>query len=148
MGLRVVPITFKAAKEYIKVHHRHLKNVVGTKFCIAVQDEVGLRGVAVVGRPVARGADDGFTVEVNRCCTDGTANACSMLYGAARRVAKELGYKKILTYTLSSESGSSLRAAGWVKTKRVPGRSWSCPSRPREDKAEIIDKIRWEAELR
>jgi len=77
--------------------------------------------------------------------TDGTRNACSMLYGAAWRAAKALGYRKLITYTLASEPGTSLRAAGWSVVGEVRGRSWSCASRPRVDKHPLQDKLRWEA---
>lgn len=103
-----------------------------------------MRGVAIVGRPVARGADDGWTAEVTRCCTDGARNACSMLYAAAWRAVRALGYRKLITYTLAAEGGGSLRAAGFRVVGEVAGRSWSCPSRPRVDTVPHQDKLRWE----
>jgi hypothetical protein len=103
-----------------------------------------LHGVAIVGRPVARHLDNGWTVEVNRTCTDGTANANSMLYGAAARAARALGYRRLITYTLKSESGASLRGAGWHVVGERDGRSWSCPSRPRTDKHPLEAKLLWE----
>jgi hypothetical protein len=84
------------------------------KFCLGVAIVDTLVGVATVGRPVARHLDDGYTLEVNRTCTlDGTPNVNSMLYGAAWRAAKALGYRRLITYTQEGESGASLRAAGW-----------------------------------
>ena len=56
-----------------------------------------------MGRPVSRYLDDGLTLEVNRLCTTGAENACSMLYGAAARAARAMGYQKIITYTLDTE---------------------------------------------
>jgi hypothetical protein len=88
--------------------------------------------------------DDGFTAEVTRCCTDGTRNACSMLYRAAWRAARAMGYRKLITYTLAEEGGASLRASGWRIVGEVTGRSWSCPSRPRVDKHPTQGKLRWE----
>lgn len=82
-------------------------------------------GVAVCGRPVSRKLDDGFTVEINRLCTDGTYNACSLLYGACCRVAKEMGYKKIITYILESENGASLKASNFVCEGRAGGKKWN-----------------------
>ena len=95
--MQIKPITFKAANEFVRLYHRHHKPVVGCKFCLSVADEAGLQGVAIVGRPVARMLDDGTVLEVNRLCTNGAPNACSMLYSAAARVACELGYARIIT---------------------------------------------------
>ena len=112
----------------------------------AVIDGSGkVRGVCTVDKPVARALNDGYTVEVTRVATDGARNACSMLLGGARRAAFALGYAKIVTYTLSIEGGASLRGAGWTREADVKGRSWSCPSRPRDDKHPLIDKVRWSA---
>ena len=108
----MVPVTHAVANEFVRRFHRHNKPTPGCIFCVGVADDQ-LRGVAIVGRPVARMLDDGLTVEINRVCTDGTRNACSMLYGAARRVAKSLGYARIITYTLPEEGGASLRASGF-----------------------------------
>jgi hypothetical protein len=145
--LRVVPITFRDANEFVRKFHRHHKPVVGCKFCIAVSDREKIVGVAIVGRPVSRVLDNGVTLEVNRTCTNGTPNANSMLYGAARRVAKALGYHRLLTYTLPVESGASLRAAGWICAGAAGGGSWGCPSRPRTDKAPTEKKLKWEVAL-
>ncbi len=128
MKLMVTPIDFAEANAFVSAHHRHHNPVVGMKFCLAVSDEHGVHGVALVGRPVARGSDNGYTLEVNRCCTDGTGNACSMLYGAAWRAAKALGYRRLVTYTLPEEGGASLRAAGWKLLGERGGGSWSCES--------------------
>ena len=100
--------------------------------------------MVIVGRPVARGRDDGLTLEVTRLCTDGAKNACSFLYGAAARAGFALGYKRIGTYILQSEEGVSLRAAGWKMISEVKGRSWSCQSRPRVDKHPTQGKLLWE----
>jgi len=145
MGLEVVPISFKEANEFIKRYHRHHKPSVGCKFCVAVADNGMVCGVATVGRPVARGLDDGWTLEVNRTCTNGKRNANSMLYGAAWRVARALGYKKLVTYTLPSESGASLRGAGFKVVAKTKGGSWNCKSRPRVDTHPLQGKLRWEA---
>lgn len=104
-------------------------------------------GVVMLGRPVARAFDDGWTAEVTRLCTDGTPNACSLLYGAAARAAKAMGYRRIITYTMPEEGGASLRASGWRAVGETSGRSWTCPSRPREDHHPISPKTRWEREL-
>lgn len=143
---QIVPLPLAEANAFIARHHRHHSVVVGAKFCLGVADHaMRIRGVAVVGRPVARGLDDGLTLEVTRVATDGAKDACSSLYGAARRAAFALGYLRLVTYTLKSESGASLRGAGWRVVGEVRGRSWSCASRPRVDKHPTQDKLRWEA---
>ena len=105
--MEIRPITFKAACDFVNKNHRHHRATVGCKFCIGLYENEEVIGVAICGRPVARRLDDGRTCEINRLCTDGTRNACSMLYGACCRVAKEMGYKKVITYILESENGSS-----------------------------------------
>lgn len=143
--LTIVPMELVDANAYVALHHRHHLPVVGHRFSVGVTDEHGtLRGVAIVGRPVARAADGGWTLEVTRLATDGCPNACSALYGAAWRAARALGYRKVITYTLASEPGTSLRAAGWRVVGEVKGRSWDCPSRPRVDRHPTTDKFRWE----
>ena len=113
--MKIAPITFREASEYINRFHRHHRATVGCKFCISVMDDTGqIHGVAVCGRPVSRRYDNGYTLEVNRVCSDGTRNVCSMLYGACCRIAKEMGYKKVITYTLVSENGASLRASNFT----------------------------------
>lgn len=104
-------------------------------------------GVCVIGQPVSRMLDDGWTLEVLRSCTDGTKNVNSMLYGAAWRAAKALGYRRLVTYTLPSEGGVSLKAAGWRLVGQAGGGTWSRPSRPRVDLHPTQVKLRWEAPL-
>jgi len=121
---------------------------VGSIFNVAVVDEDGLvRGVATVGRPVARMLCDGFTLEVNRVATDGFPNACSFLYGAVSRVARSLGYNAIVTYTLPEEGGASLRAAGWVADRQVRGSGWVHSGEVRSNDWPLGDKLRWRREL-
>lgn len=147
MSLSITPIDFAEANAFVAKYHRHHKPMPGCKFCVAVSDETGtVRGVAMVGRPVARNSDNGYTLEVNRVCTDGARNACSMLYGAAWRVAKALGYRRLITYTLPVEGGASIRAAGWKLLGERGGGNWNVPSRPRIDTAEMLrgQKLLWE----
>jgi len=145
--LTVTPINLDEANAFVSQHHRHHKPVPGAKFCVAVSEDDVVRGVAIVGRPVARMSDTGFTLEVNRCCTDGARNACSMLYGAAWRAARALGYLRLITYTLPEEGGASLRASGWKCIGERGGGNWNCKSRPRIDTAELLQgqKLLWEA---
>jgi hypothetical protein len=148
MGLHLVPVTLKDANEFVLMWHRHHNPKVGHKFSIGVANSDGiLVGVAIVGRPVARYSDDGLTLEVNRTATDGTKNANSMLYGAAWRAAKAMGYQRLITYTQDGESGASLRGAGWLPIAvREPRGGWSTPSRPATTRHPIgIQRTLWEA---
>lgn len=147
-ALSIVPATLAEANAFVRQHHRHHKPVPGHKFSLAVVDEAdAVRGVAIVGRPIARRLDDGLTLEVNRVATDGCPNACSALYGACRRAAFALGYRRLITYTLPEEGGASLRGAGWKcigLAGKTDGKGWSCPSRPRVDTHPLQRKLRWE----
>ena len=131
--LKVVPITLRAANAYVAEHHRHNLPTNGHKFSVAVEDDGRLCGVAICGQPVARKLDDGKTIEIRRVCTDGTRNACSILYGAAAKAARAMGYKRVVTYTLISEPGTSLKAAGFINAGLAGGVSWNMPSRPRSE---------------
>ena len=111
--MNVIPITFKTAYDFVSQHHRHHKPTVGCKFCIGLESEGKLVGVAVCSTSVAWHYDDGFTCEINCLCTDGTKNACSKLYGACCRIAKNMGYKKVITYILETEKGTSLKASNF-----------------------------------
>lgn len=129
--MRVVPLTFRMASEFVSKFHRHNKPPRGCKFCIGVEESGDLVGVAQCGRPIARAFDDGLTLEVNRTCTNGRNNANSMLYGACRKIAKAMGYHRIITYTQADETGASLRAAGFVKVKDLKARpDWASSSGP------------------
>ena len=146
MSLMLTPISREEANEFVRLHHRTHGPVVGHKFAVAVSDEAGeVRGVAIIGRPVARRMDEGWTLEVTRVATDGARNACSMLYGAAVRAAWALGYQRLITYTLPEEGGASLRAAGWTCVERTRGGSWNRASRPRVETNLQQPKLRWEA---
>lgn len=148
--LELMPCDYATAKQFVGENHRHNKPPAGHKFSIACYDGGRLCGVCMVGRPVGRFLDDGLTLEVNRCCTDGTYNACSMLYGAACRAAKALGYKRIITYTLESEPGTSLRASNWTCDGSAGGKRWTGG---RYEMFEQIEmqlgemKVRWHKDL-
>lgn len=138
----IKPISFREAKEFNKLYHRHNPDVVGCKFCLSCWDDDQLVGVAICGRPVGRYLDDGITCEINRLCTDGTYNACSVLYGACCRVAKAMGYHKIITYTLQSEPGTSLKASGFTCEGEAGGTHWTGKRNKGQDiPAEM--KTRW-----
>ena len=147
MSLSVQPITFAEACAFIRMHHRHHDPPVGWLFGCAVNDGSKVVGVATVGRPVARMLQDGYTAEVNRLCTDGTPNVASMLYGACWRAAKALGYRRLITYILAEEPGTTLKAAGWRYVGQRGGGSWHTPNsgRPRVDTHPTGQKQLWEA---
>src|SRR3990167_8830739 len=142
--LELQPITYKEACVFIDEWHRHHLHPQGWKFGIACNDGEKVVGVVTVGRPVARHLDDGWTLEVTRNCTDGSKNAASFLYGAAWRATKALGYKKLITYTLASEPGTSLKASGWKNVGSAGGGTWNNKSRYRVDKHPLQEKIKWE----
>jgi hypothetical protein len=144
-ALHLQPITFAEASAFVALHHRHHKPPTGWLFGTAVSNGERVVGVAMVGRPVARMLCDGYTAEVNRLCTDSTPHAASMLYAACWRAARALGYRRLITYILDSETGTSLRAAGWRLVGQAGGGSWHCPSRPRIDTAPLGQKTLWEA---
>lgn len=146
--LTVVPVTFDIACKFVQMWHRHHQPPVGHKFSLGMASEDGvLRGVAIVGRPVARHFDNGQTLELTRSATDGSVNVNSALYAAAWRAAKALGWRRLISYTQSGESGSSLRAAGWQVIAERPAKpGWDRPSRPRDMLGtEWIARTLWEA---
>ena len=142
--LEIVPITLRKANEFVTQYHRHHKASIGHKFSIGVNDNGKLVGVCICGRPVSRYLDDGKTLEVNRLCTDGTKNACSILYGAAFRAAIAMGYKKVITYILESEPGTSLKAAGYKCEGKAGGLEWNGRSKPKNENQYPHEmKTRW-----
>lgn len=145
MSLRIVPVNHQQANQFITDWHRHHRPAPGYKFAVGAALGDTLVGVATVGRPVARLLDDGLTAEVTRVATDGTAHACSALYGACWRAAKAMGYARALTYTQDGESGASLRAAGWVNTARRAARpGWDVPSRRRNNQRYLpVERLLW-----
>lgn len=143
-ALFVQAIGQKEAAAYVAKFHRHHRAPSGSLFQIGLNDGENLIGVIIVGRPVARLLDDGNTCEVTRCCTDGTMNACSLLYSRARKAAFSLGWSKIITYTLPEEGGASLRASGWVCVGEAGGGSWTRGTRVRADDHPLCKKLRWE----
>lgn len=145
--LRIVPMKHADANEFVRRLHRHNRPTLGAIFCVGVADDA-VRGVAIVGRPVARHLDDGATVEILRVCTDGARNACSKLYGACRRIAREMGYSRVITYTLPDEGGASLRASGFRCEGEAGGSGAMWGNRPGRAMDQIGDdmiggKWRW-----
>lgn len=142
----LVPVTFRQACALVAAYHRHNSPPRGMKFVLGVAAHGELVGVATVGRPAARHLDDGYTAEVTRTCTDGTPNTNSMLLGAARRAARVMGYRMLITSTQVDEYGASLRAAGFVRVAELPARpGWHTPSRPRRRTSrDHVARVRWE----
>lgn len=143
--LSLQPLPLAEANAFVAAHHRHHIPVVGHLFSIGLNDGERVVGCAIVGRPVARMAQDGYTAEVTRLCVlDGFPNACSKLYAASWRAARAMGYRRLITYTLASESGASLTASGWRLIGEAGGGSWHRDNRPRVDKHPTQTKLRWE----
>jgi len=147
--MRIIPITINKANVFVNQFHRHNKKTTGGKFAIGAYDEeLGLVGIAIVGNPIARNLMDGLTAEVLRTCVrpDAPKNTNSFLYGACRRIWQTMGGMRIITYTLQSESGSSLKGAGWNPTAETKPGSWNREGRRRYEQPIYKEvKIRWEA---
>lgn len=146
--MKVTPLTIRSANESVGAWHRHNKPVHGARWAIGAEHDGVLIGVAIVGRPIARKLDDGKTAEIVRVavCDGAPKNACSFLYGACRRIWFSMGGTKVITYTLQSETGASLRGADFREAGRTDGGSWSRPSRERGTQdVQLLPKIRWES---
>lgn len=141
--LEIRPCHIRDARDYVKEYHRHNIPPVGGKFAVSCYDGDRLCGVAIAGRPVSRFSDNGKTLEILRCCTDGTKNACSKLYGAVCRIGFDMGYERIITYTLESESGASLRASGFQFDGKAGGAHWTGKRRREYYIAPEEIKCRW-----
>ena len=139
----IVPLSLKEAQAFVNAHHRHHKQPQGHKFSVGLKINERLIGVIIAGRPVSRHLDDKLTLEVTRCCVlDGFKNAVSKLYSSVCKAAKAIGYRKVITYTLVEETGSSMKAVGFEKEAFSKGGSWSCSSRIRKDRRPITPKYR------
>lgn len=152
-NLEVVPVPWREARAFVAQHHRHCPPPAGWRYGAGVLNGSQLIGVIIVGRPVARAIDHRQVVEVNRLCVrtdipqDLTWNACSLLYGWAAREAKKRGFKRVITYTMEHEPGTTLRAAGWKVDGTVRPKVWSTPARPRAQRSPTVAKTRWCREL-
>lgn len=150
MNLELVPLSLREANDFVEQYHRHNGRTTrdGGKFAIGAGTENGLAGVAIVGRPLARLLNDGYTAEVLRLCVqpEQPKNVCSMLYSACWRAWRAMGGRKLVTYTLQTESGASLRGAGWKIVGEVKGGAWHRENRAREWQPIYGQKkFRWEA---
>lgn len=145
--LKIVPLELRELNELVSNWHRHHKPVQGHRFSIGViETSTGeIVGGCSVGRPVARRINPKEVLEVTRLVTNGAKNACSILYAAAARIGKELGYKKIQTYILETESGHSLMVSGWeLEASDVGGGQWEhTDGKPRRTDQPICKKQRW-----
>ncbi len=147
-NLQLQPVTLREARHFVDLHHRHHKAPQGGLFAIGLQDGNGMVGVAIVGKPVARMSNTGWTAEVTRLCVkEGHKNAASMLYGACWRAARALGYQRLITYTLQSEPGTSLKAAGWKSLGEAGGGTWDRKQRHRVDTHPLEQKQLWETTI-
>ena len=151
VGMTIVPLTLAQANELVAALHRHHKPVLSHRFSIGVEHEAKLVGAAIVGRPVCRNVEQYRVAEVTRLVTDGTKNACSILYAAAARIAREMGFNKIQTYILIDEPGTSLKAAAWEFEVETPGGQWTTRAvdkvlrgaGPRRTDQPTVPKQRW-----
>lgn len=123
MTLRARPIYRTEARRWIWEHHRHNVPPTGWLGAVAIEDDGRLCAVGTLGRPVGAGLQDGVTAEITRCCTDGTKNAASMVYARLARAAAAYGYTSVVTSTLASEPGTSLRAAGFERESEPRARA-------------------------
>lgn len=146
--LNAVPLELSQANNFVDKLHRHHDSVHRDKFRVGCEVDGKLVGVIQLARPVSRILDNGRIIEVVRLCTDGTPNVCSFLYSRAARIAREMGYSKIITYILDTENGMSLKASGWHKEADTKGQDWSRPSRPRSTTAPTCNKQRWAKDLK
>ena len=142
IAMMIIPVNFAPACRFVEEFHRHLGKPTGHKFSVGLEREGELVGVAMVGRPISRGMDDGRTLEVSRCCTNGIKNVCSMLYATCWKASKALGYRRLITYTLGTEPGTSLIAAGFkdIGSTREYATGW-------RDGRPVAAKRRWELQL-
>lgn len=142
------PITIREANAFVAMHHRHNKPTQGGRFAIAAEHDGRVVGVCIVGRTTARLLHSDTTAEVTRLCVapDAPANACSFLYGAAKRSWQAMGGKRLVTYTLDKESGASLRGAGWVATAthKPTGKGWLSRAGRDDQPVNAETKVRWE----
>jgi hypothetical protein len=151
-SLILFPTTLREANEFVENHHRHSGRTArdgGKWACACGTEDRGLVGVAIVGNPVSASLMDGWTAEVLRVCTlpEAQKNACSMLYGAAWRAWRAMGGRRLVTYTLATESGASLRGAGWRVVAEVKPGSWNRPNIDKLRRWQPIygqQKLRWE----
>ena len=153
INLKIVPCTLREANNFVSTHHRHNGNVRGCKFALAIKKDDEICGVAICGRPASRHYDDGKTLEINRVCTNGVKNGCSKLYGACCRVAKEMGYERVITYTLITENGASLKASNFICEGEAGGIEWTGKQNPANKEIQMsmfpqmekphVMKMRW-----
>ncbi len=146
VDMEIRPITLKQANEFVNDNHRHHGGTAGCKFAIGIFQGQEMRGCAICGRPVSRYLDDGLTLEINRVCTLGDMNACSMLYGASCRVAKAMGYKRVITYTLESENGASLKASNFQMIGRAGGLHWTGERNRHKERVQEY-KTKWQRDF-
>jgi hypothetical protein len=155
-SLSLKPIAMNKAQEFVKQHHRHNHEVkFGPRFAISVVDAAGeVLGVAICSHPVTRALNgNGYVLEVRRVCTREGApmGCCSMLYNACKRTWKEMGGRKLITYTLQSEDGTSLRGAGWKRVAASKGhkvgQSWDTHRRKAKVEGTVTVEPKWRWEI-
>ena len=145
-NLKCIPLTLKEANAFVIEHHRHSKQCRGHRFSLGAVYKDELVGAAIIGRAINRYLDNRFTAEIlrNSVLEKAPKGTFIFLYSRAMKVWQSQGGKKILTYTLETEPGSSLKAVNFnaaAKTGFFKG-GWQNRSNRREYTP--IRKIRWE----
>lgn len=155
----IVPLTLPQANALVAKWHRHHHPLRIHRFSIGLTNDEGeLIGAAIMQKPASASSDQHLTLEVARLVVnpslpprgDGHANAaCSRLYGACARIAKEMGFERIQTFILDTEPGTSLKAAGWTLDRRTKWSKWDHRADGRLRRDELAqDKQRWVRTLR
>ncbi|GAF66396.1 hypothetical protein BTS2_3297 [Bacillus sp. TS-2] len=148
LKFRTKPVNFKEACNFVNLHHRHHVSPQGHKFSVALFDGDIVIGIIIAGRPVSRFQDDGYTLEITRCCVKSVyKNSISRLYAATCRIAKEFGFKRVITYTLTKELGTSMLASNFLLGKKSSGGSWNSKTRKRIDKHPLGTKYLWTKQI-
>jgi hypothetical protein len=126
----IAPIPLSVANDFVKKYHRHNDERKIHKFSLGLykksEDKDILIGVAICGSPTGISYNGKSFLEVYRVCVTEANNSCSMLYGRCTRIAKELGYEKLITYTLKTEPGTTVKASGFeLETDEAGGKKWT-----------------------
>lgn len=163
MKLEIVPVTQAEAFALIARVHRHLKKPPEGWICgVGLAVDGAIVGSGLLGRPVApKTSKDKGICEISRTAVpEGCRNGNSKVYAALRDAARALGYWKVQTFTLASESGASLKGAGFKLVRPAsddverPAGAWGLSRSGRtaslfgEPATATEPKNRWECLLR
>lgn len=144
-------LPLREACGFIARHHRHHVPPQGGIVALGLWEDEKLVGIGILGRPLARAAQMNGDAELIRLCVlPDVAHAASALQARMKRVAQSLGFRRMLTYTLADEAGTSMRAAGMQRDIDLTrGGEWTTPTRKRLAAIHpTARKIRWWTELK